>query len=194
MYFTKRGWILLFLIAVSSAYETCYENDHLRTRSLTCSDSCCGTLSSKYCCSKVSVSSPHSISGVIIGVVVAGVVVLIAIITGVVLCCVFCCRSPRSRRGRVVTTNQQLAVVSTGINPTPATYNAGYFNPSQPAPSPYYPQPAGTSQAPPPYSAAPSYDPGQTAYPVSTGAVPPSPAHFENNSEPNKAVPASEHY
>ncbi|XP_046567648.1 protein shisa-4-like [Haliotis rubra] len=134
MYFMKRGWILLCLIAVSNAFETCYEYGNFRT--LTCPDSCCGTRSSRYCCPTVSFGH---LRAVVIGGIVTGVVLLIAAIAGIVLCCVCCCRSSQGHRGQVVTTNQQLAVVSTGTNLTPATYNAGYFNPPQPAPGPYYP-------------------------------------------------------
>ncbi|XP_046374140.2 protein shisa-5-like [Haliotis rufescens] len=201
MYFLKRGWILLTLTAVSYAFEVCTEYRNLRTRTLTCDDSCCGSFSSRYCCTtSISTRTRHAVSNVIIGVSVGCSLILIAIIAGVVLCCVCCCRSSQGHRGRVVTTNQQLAVVSTGTNPTRAAYNAGYIYPSQPAPGTYYPQPAGMAQPPPPYSPGPGpvYDPtpGQAVYPAPGGAVPPfthpdAAQHFENNPEPTKAITAN---
>ncbi|XP_071087778.1 uncharacterized protein [Haliotis cracherodii] len=141
MYFLKRGWILLTLTAFSYAFDVCTEYGDFHTKTLTCRDLCCGSRSFKYCC------STRRLSAKSIGVVVTCVVFVIALIVGAL----YCCRLYQGPRGRVVTTNQQLAVVQTGTNPTGAAYNAGYIYPPQPAPGTYCPQPAGTEQPPPPY-------------------------------------------
>ncbi|XP_046567653.1 uncharacterized protein LOC124276056 [Haliotis rubra] len=98
----KTLWIILPLITASCAYEVCYKRSYgSSVRQLYCSDSCCGTSYSRYCCTRYSYTGIYTGSGF-------GTVGLIAII----VTCICCCRRRQAQHGRLMTTNQ-LAVVST---------------------------------------------------------------------------------
>ncbi|XP_046567651.1 protein shisa-5-like [Haliotis rubra] len=144
----KTGWILLCLASISSGYEYCYEYDGFQTKSLTCVYSCCGTSSYRYCCGS---SSSSSSVGVIIGIVV-GVALLIALVVGIIVCCVCCCKSSPGHRGQVVTSGQQLTVISAGPNSVSGAYNAGYVHTIQSPPGTFIQPPVAMAQPPPPYS------------------------------------------
>ncbi|XP_067663209.1 uncharacterized protein [Haliotis asinina] len=178
----KTGWILLCLATVSSGFEVCYENDGFKTKTLTCTHSCCGTSSYRYCC-----GSSSSTVGLVIGIVLGGVV-LLALLIGIIVCCICCCKASPGHRGQVVTSGQQLTVISTGPNAVSGAYNAGYVPTVQSPPGTYIQPPVAMAQPPPPYSPPigsghppgpwPGYPPmqGQAHTPMQSPAHPPGPA------------------
>ncbi|XP_046374138.2 protein shisa-5-like [Haliotis rufescens] len=164
--------IILPLLAISSAYQVCYEKTSFGSyRAKYCSISCCGNSLYRYCCGS-SYGSSGSATGLIIGIV-CGVGSLIALIVGIVLCCVCCCRSSQGRRGQVVTTNQ-LAVITTA-NTTNAAFAPNYGYPAQPPAGVFYPPQPGMAGPPPAYTpaaaaTAPAYVPPQ-GYPPAAAAA-----------------------
>lgn len=137
-----------FLVCLLPAVESvlCTYRDTFRTKTLYCSNGCCGSEWNRYCCSYVYVTG-----GAIAGIVI-GCLSLIAIIVSIVVCICCCAKKSRATTGQVVnqggamitatsTSNYPNAYPNQGYNYGPPEYNPGMATTNQAAMYPMAAQP-----------------------------------------------------